>query len=228
MLYNLSNYEKYKVLRPIIGQHSLDSLQMPIIKKAKINSFDWNNLNVTNLQNCNSISNRSNTLLLCFNYDKKLLSLWNNPLKYVPIFQTYAAVATPDYSIYPNMHIYEITHNIYMSRWLGVTWQNYGCTIIPTVGWALPDTYDICFSGLEKNSIVIISTLGCHKEKEIFLQGFNEMKKRIQPPLIIVYGDMIKGMSGNFINFKYGDCFFKKYQQLRLNIPKIFYIEEEF
>ena len=41
--------------------------------------------------------------------------------------------------------------------------------------------YDICFSGIEKNSIVIVST-GCMNNQKVFLKGFNEMKKRIEPP----------------------------------------------
>lgn len=39
------------------------------------------------------------------------------------------------------------------------------------------------------------------------MQGFNEMKRRINPPLIIVYGDMIDGMTGRFVNIKYKEAF---------------------
>ena len=114
------------------------------------------------------------------------------------------------------MNINDIRHNVYMSRWLGKTWQNYGCTVYPTIGWALPDTYDIVFGGVERGSIVIISTLGCQNNEDVFLDGFFEMKKRIDPPLIIVYGDMIEGMSGRFVNYKYSDAFFKENRQLRI------------
>lgn len=75
------------------------------------------------------------------------------------------------------------------------------------------------FSGIEKGSIVIISTLGCRENPEIFLSGFKEMKSRIAPPLIIVYGNMLDGMTGRFINIKYTEAFNKKkegYKQLSL------------
>jgi hypothetical protein len=160
-----------------------------------------------------------------FNYDEILLSLWNLPLKKIPLFLTCAAIATPDFSIYPTMNYNEIRHNVYMNRWLGCTWQSYGCTVFPTVGWALSDTYDICFSGIEEGSIVVISTLGCNSHKEEFLDGFFEMKKRIKPPLIIVYGDMIKGMTGTFINYRYSDAFNSKYKQIKFE--QIFTINEE-
>lgn len=48
--------------------------------------------------------------------------------------------------------------------------------------------------------------------------------------MIIVYGDMIQGMTGRFVNYKYEDAFSRKhsYQQLKLfdNEP-IFTIKEE-
>ena len=113
-----------------------------------------------------------------------------------------------------------------MSRWLGRTWQNYGYKVIPTVAWALPDTYDLCFEGIEYGSVVAISTLGCHSNIDAFLMGFKQMMARINPSLIIVYGDMIKGMFGTFIGFKYVDGFNRKYEQISLFNEKVFTIME--
>ena len=116
-----------------------------------------------------------------------------------------------------------------MARWLGVTWQNYNCVVLPTVGWADPNTFDICFSGLEYGSVVVISTLGCKDNSEVFLRGFKELKARVNPPLIIVFGNMIKGMTGTFLNFGYTEAFSQPdcYEQLRFEgISKIFTIRE--
>lgn len=229
MIKGLSEYEKYKVIRPIIGECEYDEFSMPVIRKTNINAINWENLKVVGMQNASPRTADKNTLLLMFNYDKRLLSLWNEPLKKIALFQGFAAVATPDFSIYPTMNINEICHNVFMARWLGVTWQNYNCIILPTVGWALPDTYDICFSGLEYGSIVVISTLGCQEHKKEFLDGFRQLKERISPPLIIVFGDMIDGMEGTFINFRYTDTFRSKdsYMQMSLEgISKIFTIKE--
>ena len=44
------------------------------------------------------------------------------------------------------------------------------------------------------------------------------MKKIIEPKIIIVYGDMIKGMSGKFINFKYEEAFIKKNQNEQISL----------
>ena len=82
-------------------------------------------------------------------------------------------------------------------------------------------------SGIEKGSIVIISTIGCQNNEKVFLMGFNELKRRINPPLIIVFGEMIEGMTGTFVNYKYSDSFNKKYEQLKLDgISNIFTIKE--
>ena len=64
------------------------------------------------------------------------------------MFQRFAAVCSPDFSLYPDRGIHEILHNIYMSGGLGVPWQNYGCVALFTVGWAKSDTFDLRFGGI--------------------------------------------------------------------------------
>ncbi len=145
MIKGLNEYEKYKVIRPIFAEFKYDEFQMPVIRKTGINEIDWNYIDVLGYQNLNKNDDNSNNLILMFNYDKVLLSLWNSPLKKIALFRTCAAIATPDFSIYPTMNYNEIRHNVYMNRWLGCTWQSYGCSVIPTIGWASPDTYDILF-----------------------------------------------------------------------------------
>lgn len=230
MIHGISEYEKFKVVRPIIGECEYDAFQIPIMKKTTFNELDWENLNAIGFQNASPRTSDKNTLVMMFNFDNRLLSLWNNPLKKIGLFQGYAAVSTPDYSITPEMNINMVRHYIFMSRWLGVTWQNYGCKVLPTAIWALPDTYDICFGSIEYGSIVLVSTIGCQSNVDVFLNGFNEMKRRINPPLIIVFGDMINSMAGTFLNFRYNETFYgkSKYKQMRLEgFTNIFEIKEE-
>ncbi len=223
----LSDFEKYKILRPIIGGAEYDENEFPIIRKTVLDENEWTGIKAVNLQNARPSPMNQSSILLMFSYDSRLIALWNNPLKKVPLFQSYYAVASPDFSIYPGMNINDIRQNIYMSRWLGRTWQNYGCKVYPTIGWYKSDTYDICFSAVEKGSIVVISTLGCLSNKEVFLQGFKEMKKRLQPSLIVVFGEMIDGMTGKFVNFRYQDSFRTKYYQFNLDgISQIYEISE--
>lgn len=227
MIKGLSEFDKYKVVRPIIGDCEYDSFHMPIIKASDTNTINWNNIVIQGAQNLTKKHDNSNSLIHMFLDDKKLLYYWNNPLKKIALFQSCAAVATPDFSIYSTMNYNEIRHNIYMNRWLGRTWQNYGVTVLPTIGWAGVDTFDMCFSAIEIGCPVIISTLGCQSHIDEFLLGFNEMKRRIRPTIIIVFGDMIKGMTGKFINFRYSDSFNSKYIQLKFEgISAVFEIKE--
>lgn len=53
------------------------------------------------------------------------------------------------------------------------------------------------------------------------------MKRRIKPSVILVYGDMINGMAGKFIHFRYEDAFSKSGIQLRMNnVSQVFIIKE--
>lgn len=213
---SLTEYDKYKVIRPVIGGCKYDENSFPIIRNAFKDNANWDELYACGIQNITKKNDNRNTIALMYLDDKKLLSYWNTPLKKIPLMLGCAAVATPDFSYYDSMNINEIRHNVFMNRWLGVTWQNYGVNVIPTIGWAGKQTYDLCLSGIEQGTPVTISTLGCQKHEKEFLAGFNEMKRRIKPSTIIVFGDMIDGMTGRFLRFKYTDSFNKKMRQQAL------------
>lgn len=213
----LSEFEKYKVLRPLFGDVEYDD-SMPIIKKDNFDDINWNTIDIVNFKSSKNIKRSETTIVEMFNYDHVLMGLWNNPYNHMIRFKNYLAIATPDFSIYPGMNKYDIEHNVYKNRWLGCTWQNLGIKVIPTISWGDESTYDIVFKGIEKESVVMISTLGCFKNKAFFLKGYDEMLRRIKPQLIIVVGKIIEGMTGNIIPFDYTDTFSKKdeYEQLKL------------
>lgn len=227
----LDEYELMKVTRPIFTNQITDEYDMPVMRKVMEEDIDIENALPLNIQNLKKESNNSNKILIPFNYDKRLLKYWNDPLRYIPLFKTVMAIGTPDYSVYQISSKNEIRHNVFMNRWLGCLWQEYGCTAIPTISWSGEETYNICFSGVEAGGIVLISTIGVSTNQQLFLKGFNEMKRRIKPSLIIVVGDMIPGMTGRFINYTYTDCFNKKkekyYMEKLFDISPIFEIKEE-
>lgn len=64
----------------------------------------------------------------------------------------------------------------------------YGIKVIPTICWSDEVSYNYCFDGEPKNSIVAVSSVGTQKSnkgKELFLQGYNEMLERLEPTQII-------------------------------------------
>lgn len=198
-------YERFKALRPLPDGYELDKFDMPVIKRVKREDID---IEIAGCIGIQSLSRYNNTdkIALSFRCDRDLARYWNDPRGYITRLKSAMAVCTPDYSVYPCMNKNTLTHNIFKNRWLGCYWQSYGVVTLPTISWATRDTYDICFSGVESGGIVVISTLGCTSYGDMFIDGFNEMKRRLQPELVVVYGNMIEGMHGTFINYKYEDA----------------------
>lgn len=203
----LTELEKFKVVRPVLGEHRIDKFNMPVMFKTTEEMLDLDNATGLNLKNLSCKYDNSKKIIFSFHYDSELIKYWNDPFKYIPAIKTAMAVGTPDYSVLDNMNPNEIQHNVYMNRWLGCLWQDHDSIAMPTISWAGPQTYEICFSGVEQNNVVMISTLGTAEHLTEFYQGFDAMKKTLQPSLIIVYGKMLDGMTGRFINFEYENCF---------------------
>ncbi|MDO4178273.1 MAG: DUF4417 domain-containing protein [Phascolarctobacterium sp.] len=217
--YNLTSIEKFNVLRPLLKNHMLGSYEMPVMNRVYTEQLDIETLMPINCQNLNCRNNNSNKIALFFSYDKVLQRYWSQPLKYIPLLQTCRAASTPDFSVRSAMNRNMIRMAVFQNRWLGCIWSDCGILTVPTIGWDDLDTYDICFSGISRYSVVVVSTIGCKNNSEKFLQGFNALKETIEPELIIVYGDIIKGMFGTFLNFKYKESFSRRknmYEQIPL------------
>ena len=231
MINGLTIEEKINVIHPLPDGVECSKNGIPIMKKDDIDINKLSEMKFLNIENKTNNKKAKATILISFKHDKKLETYWNHIFKYIPKFLKHYAVCTPDFSLYPNMNIIEMKFNVYRNRYLGCVWQYYGVKVIPTIQWADEKTFDFCFDGVEKGSCVIVSTMGCQKNKEAFLKGYNEMLKRIEPELIIVYGDLIKGMSGKILQVKYEDAFASKdcdFEQLSLfPVSKIIEIAKE-
>ena len=138
-----------------------------------------------------------------FQDDYKFECLWNNPKPRLSKLKQYAAIMTPQFSIYTEMPAALHMYNIFRSRWVGAYYQAQGLHVIPTVYWGLPQSYWFCFDGIEKGSTVAVTTLGVRKEKDFFLQGYNEMLRRIEPENIICYCEPFPEMKGKLIVVDY-------------------------
>lgn len=100
-------------------------------------------------------------------------------------------------------------YNTFRNRWCGAYLANKGIKVIPTVNWANEDTFDFCFEGIEKGSIVAVSTYMVQEhnnhsdQKEFFMKGYNEMLRRIEPSKIICYSEPFPEMQGDIIYIDY-------------------------
>ncbi len=94
-------------------------------------------------------------------------------------------------------------HNTFRSRWCGAFLQSKGIKVIPSVVWGEADTFWFCFDGIEKGAIVAVSTIGVRNEKELFLAGYKEMMRRLEPSAVICYGKPFEEMDGNVLCVSY-------------------------
>lgn len=132
--------------------------------------------------------------------DYQFERVWNCPERYVELLWEYDCVLSPDFSLYLDMPMPMKIWNIYRSRQIGAFFQSRGIKVIPTISWAEPETYEFCFQGIPKGSIVSVSTIGVKEKKtalDIWNAGMREMIKRIEPCAIVVYGGKL--------DFDYGD-----------------------
>lgn len=123
--------------------------------------------------------------------DYQFERLWNSPREYIDILGQYECILSPDFSLYTDMSISLMIYNIYRSRLLGQFYQDCGIKVIPTISWCGKETYDFCFLGIPKGSVVSISTIGVKNSDEayhIWKDGVDEMIKRIEPSAILIYG----------------------------------------
>lgn len=132
--------------------------------------------------------------------DYQFERVWNKPEEYIDILKKYQCILSPDFSLYTDMPIAMKIWNVYRSRIIGQYYQSRGIKVIPTLSWAERETFEFCFDGIPKGSIVSISTIGIKRDKnalEIWKNGVDELIKRIKPSTILIYGGKL--------DYDYGD-----------------------
>lgn len=130
-------------------------------------------------------------IMHCFVDDYQFIRYWNNPNKYLPMLSKFSAVCSPDFSTYTDMPLAMQIYNHYRKHWLAAYWQLNGITVYPTISWSDESSYDWCFDGEPVGGVVAVSSVGTQKNKEskrLFLLGYEEMMKRLDPAWVIFYG----------------------------------------
>ena len=126
--------------------------------------------------------------------------VWNFPEKYLNLLKEFKGIIMPDFSLYIDMPKAQQIWNSYRSKVLGYYFQSQGIEVIPNASWSDESSFEWCFDGLPKNSVIAVSSIGCMKNPKAtlgFCKGFNEMLKRLQPIEILFYGEVPKSLQGN-------------------------------
>ncbi len=133
------------------------------------------------------------TSVCCCDYDYILDELCETPKSYLSTLSKYHSIVEPDLSAKIGTPYAVIIGNMFRSHSTSLCFQNNGILVIPMMKWAMPNSYDVCFSGYEKGGAVFVSTVGAlqdSRSRMYFKHGFNEMLKRISPDCVILYGDI--------------------------------------
>ena len=185
-------------------------LQIPIIPKFQEKPGDFDDLLLIGFVKTHfEDQEHLDRMVHFFLYDYRFERVWKKPDNDIEKLSRYRAVLSPDFSMYLEMAPVMQLYNVFRNRWCGAYWASKGIRVIPTVNWGDESTFDFCFEGIEKGSVVAVSTYmasehGNHQDqKEWFLAGYNEMLRRIQPEKIICYNTPFPEMQGNIIPVDY-------------------------
>lgn len=175
---------------------------IPLIKKQAI---DVENVSLIACSDTRSNDNETNTKngVHFFVDDYRFNGIYNNPEKSLRKYSQYAFLLSPDFSTYADMNLWRQLESVAKNRWCGCYWQEQGLTVIPTISWSTPRSYEFCFDGVEKNSIIAIGMIGCKQNKKEFLRGYNYMLSKIEPEAVICFGTPFDEMRGNIIPVDY-------------------------
>ena len=178
---------------------SVGMLKLPLVKRQEISLEDVSLIGYDKVNQ----SNDYKSIVHFFLDDYKFESIYNNPEKKIEALRQFKAVLTPDFSMFVEMPIALQLFATFKNRWTGAYLQQQGIKVIPTVRWGALTSFNFCFDGIEKGSIVAVSTIGVKKQKSHFMLGYNEMLSRIKPSKIICYGKPFDEMKGDIIKVDY-------------------------
>ncbi len=170
---------------PLVGR-----FEFPTIRKT---NFIPNN--PVSFVECRKKSHKETKWLHFYAEDSNFDCVWQTPNKYINLLKSFNGVITPDFSMYGDLpRAYQIW-NCFRNRALACWWQRLGIKIVPSVSWVDESSFEWCFDGLPTGGTVAVSGNGCYfnpYSRERFINGFNAMKERLNPDLIIAVGYLPK------------------------------------
>lgn len=127
---------------------------------------------------------------------------------YIEELKLFPGIVTPDCSLYRDMPLVLQITNTYLSRQIGVKFQEENLYTVPNIRWGDERSYTtvlfpepFAFIGIPKHSIVSIGSYGCIRGKENkyhFKAGLAAMLDYLEPQVVLVYGPMPKDIFDPF------------------------------
>lgn len=134
-------------------------------------------------------------------HDKEFSTVLTATTRYIDQLKLYDGVISPDCTMMIGQSPCLQQANTYMNRAVGFFLQKNGIPVIPNVRWSDESSFEYCFLGVPKGSIVSVSTHGCLKtseQKQMFKTGMAAMLNIIEPQAVLVHGYMPDSVFGDF------------------------------
>lgn len=152
--------------------------------------------------NRNKIKNKKEYALVFYEYDSffdgkngvyNILKYGskNEIKKLYEEIKDFAFVVCPDYSVYGNFPNYKQIEALAKSREVGYVLTTFGIKVVTNYRATFEWSYELALSGIVKESVVAIGTLGALKERktrELLRDSVNALVRFIKPRAIVVYG----------------------------------------
>lgn len=129
-------------------------------------------------------------------HDNFFNCVWNTPYRYVEMFKGFWGIISTDFSVYADMTKSEVMWNSFRNKLLAAWFQQQGVRVIPNVSWSRSWSYDFCFDGFPKHSVIAINSTGIGKDPfsiQLWLEGYRRALEVLEPIAIIRYGVKIVG-----------------------------------
>lgn len=183
---------------------------LPMIPKPELTPEELHQLRLLRFDQVKSDNaEHRHRMVHFFLYDYLFEKVWQNPENFVQMLLPYRGVFSPDFSMYIEMPSAMQLYNTFRNRWCGAYFAEKGLRVVPTVSWGEENSFDFCFEGIEKGSVVAVSTYMFHAhgnhadQKDLFMAGYREMLRRIEPEYIICYSEPFPEMEGNIVYVDY-------------------------
>jgi len=134
-------------------------------------------------------------------HDREILRVLTATDQYLDMLMLYDGVITPDCTMLIGQSPCLQQANTYMNRAVGFYLQKHGIPVIPNIRWSDERSFDYCFLGVPKESMVSVSTHGCitsREERKMFKIGISAMLEEIQPKTVLVHGYMPDDIFGEY------------------------------